>query len=232
MLVYLVSGVEERKEMSLTNGNKIKLEKSLPTLHIGLDHIDLESLSRIANLKCKIALSEDDDFVKKISKGPQLVKKLLEDGHIIYGVNTGLGENCGAMVEPQLIKEYPNHIIQFHGCALGSLFSREETRAITAARLISLAKGNSGVRMELLKYLACLLQHDILPRIPQEGSVGASGDLSHLSYIGAVICGYRTVDYLGEVMKASEALETVKRMKLTCPHSEFSLFAYRLVWSH
>lgn len=171
---------------------------ALPTKFIGLDHVDLESIGEISDLKCQITLSEDEEFVKKVSKGLQIVKKLIEEGHVIYGVTTGVGENSSAIVEPELMEELQNHTIQFHGCALGPLFSAKETRAIVAARLISLAKGNSGVGMELLKYLACLLQHDILPRIPQEGSVGASGDLSHLSYIGAVICGYRTVDYLGE----------------------------------
>ncbi|KAG4067528.1 hypothetical protein HA402_005300 [Bradysia odoriphaga] len=182
---------------------------SVPTKYIGLNHIDLETIGQIAEMKCKIALSDDASFVSKIAKGPKLVKKLLAEGREIYGVTTGLGGKCGTAVEPKLIEQYPNHVIQFNGCALGSLFSPEETRAIIAARLVSLAKGNSGVRMELLQALASLLQHDLLPRIPQEGSVGASGDLSHLSYIGAVICGFRTVDYLGKVMTASEALQIV-----------------------
>lgn len=184
---------------------------SLPTNYIGLSHIDLETICQIADLKCKIALSDDDDFVDKISKGPQVVKKLLAEGQVIYGVSTGVGDNCGTAVEPDLIKEYPNHLIQVHGCAMGSLFSSKETRAIIATRLISLAKGNSGVGMELLQSIARLLQHDILPRIPQEGSVGASGDLSHLSYIGAVVSGFRTVEYLGKVMKATDALEMVSK---------------------
>lgn len=184
---------------------------SLPKKYIGLSHVDLESLSQIANLKCKIDLSEDEEFVNKIIKGPQVMKKLLEEGQVIYGVTTGVGASGGVPVEEELTKELPNHVIQFHGCALGSLFSSTETRAIIAARLISLAKGNSGVSMQLLQALTWLLQYDILPRIPQEGSVGASGDLSHLSYIGAVICGHRTVEYLGKVMNASEALEMVRR---------------------
>lgn len=183
---------------------------SLPTIYIGLSHIDLETIGQIADKKCKIALSDDVDFVNKINLGPQIVKKLIAEGKVIYGVTTGLGENCGSVVEAELMQEYPNRMIQFHGCALGTLFPSDETRAIVAARLISLAKGNSGIRMELLRAIINLLQYDILPRIPQEGSVGASGDLSHLSYIGAVICGYRTVEYLGKVMKASEALEMVR----------------------
>lgn len=179
--------------------------------YIGLNHVDLETIGQIAIRNCEVQLSDDKEFVDKINKGPEVVKELLAKGHIIYGVSTGVGDNCGVHVNPELIKEYPNHIIRFHGCALGALFPTDETRAIIATRLISLAKGNSGVRMELLRAILSLLQHDILPRIPQEGSVGASGDLSHLSYIGAVICGYRNVDYLGKTMEASKALEMVRR---------------------
>lgn len=80
-------------------------------------------------------------------------------------------------------------------------------------RLISLARGNSGVRLELLAQLTALLRHDVLPRIPQEGSVGASGDLSHLSYIGAVISGHRDVLYHGQVMPADAALAKVHKLE-------------------
>lgn len=186
---------------------------ALPTIHIGLQNISIQNIGDLANLKSNIRLSDDPEFVRKISLGPQILKKLLHEGHVIYGVTTGLGENCRVAVAPELLREYPNHVIRFHGCALGPLFSSAETRAIVAARLVSLAKGNSGISLELLECLAGLLKHDVLPRIPQEGSVGASGDLSHLSYIGAVICGYRTVHYKGLVMEASEALNKVIRVR-------------------
>lgn len=184
---------------------------SLPVKQIGLNDITLEDIGELANLKTQIILSDDEHFVKKITKGTEIVKMLLAQGHKIYGVTTGIGSNSNVNVEPALFKELPYHLVLVNGCALGSLFSPKETRSIIAARLISLAKGNSGVSMELLDSLVCLLKHDILPRIPQEGSVGASGDLSHLSYIGAVICGFRTVDYMGQVMEASKALEIVSK---------------------
>lgn len=63
--------------------------------------------------------------------------------------------------------------------------------------------------MEVLDQLTALLKHDILPRIPSQGSVGASGDLSHLSYIGAAISGFRDVLYEGKIMSAAKALELV-----------------------
>jgi len=84
--------------------------------------------------------------------------------------------------------------------------SPEETRAVLATRLASLSQGMSGVSMTLLEQLAALLQHDILPLIPAEGSVGASGDLTPLSYVAAVLCGEREVLYQGERCMAADAL--------------------------
>ncbi|KAJ6641306.1 Histidine ammonia-lyase [Pseudolycoriella hygida] len=193
---------------------------SLPIKYIGNGLINLETICQIAERRCEIALSEDSEFVNKILKGPQVLKELIEGGKVIYGVTTGIGENCGAAVEQEIMNEYPNKILRVHGCALGPLFTSTETRAIVAARLLSLAQGNSGIRMELLKAIIALLQHDILPRIPQEGSVGASGDLSHLSYIGAVVCGYRSVEYLGTVMEASEALKLAGLEPITLQNKE------------
>ncbi|MFU8788611.1 MAG: HAL/PAL/TAL family ammonia-lyase, partial [Methylobacter sp.] len=81
---------------------------------------------------------------------------------------------------------------------LGEHFDAAQTRAILAARLTSLARGYSGVRYRLLQQLADCLTQDILPIIPQEGSVGASGDLTPLSYVAAVLCGEREVFYQGQ----------------------------------
>lgn len=77
-----------------------------------------------------------------------------------------------------------------------------------------MAKGNSGVRLELLQQLAAMISQNVLPLIPQEGSVGASGDLSLLSYIGATISGFRDVKYNGTTMKADVALAKANFLEL------------------
>jgi histidine ammonia-lyase len=87
----------------------------------------------------------------------------------------------------------PLNLLRFHGVGTGRALSEQESAAVVALRLISLARGYSGVRIELLERLAALLNHRILPRIPEEGSVGASGDLTPLSYLAAVIVGEREV---------------------------------------
>ncbi len=96
-------------------------------------------------------------------------------------------------VPPELVPELPRHLYTYHGVGLGQIFGPEETRAILAARLQSLVQGFSGVSLPLLRQLERLLTEDLLPVIPQEGSVGASGDLTPLSYVAAVLCGEREV---------------------------------------
>jgi histidine ammonia-lyase len=104
------------------------------------------------------------------------------------------------------VDELPQHLYTYHGCGLGAPFTPEQTRAILAVRLASLCRGQSGVSMELLRALAGLLEHDVLPVIPSEGSVGASGDLTPLSYVAAVLCGEREVWRDGQPVPAAEAL--------------------------
>ena len=83
--------------------------------------------------------------------------------------------------------------MRFHGCGTGPILDETEAAAVVAIRLACLAKGRSGVRVELLERLCDLLNQRILPRIPERGSVGASGDLTPLSYLVAALVGEREV---------------------------------------
>ena len=106
----------------------------------------------------------------------------------------------------ELLAELPAQLTRYHGCGLGRHLDAGETRAVLLARLVSLAQGYSAVRFELLEALGALLNHDILPRIPAEGSVGASGDLTPLSYVAAVLMGEREVLSGDGCRPAAEAL--------------------------
>lgn len=127
------------------------------------------------------------------------VQKLLDENHIIYGVNTGYGNSCTVSVSKELVDELPSHLVRYHCTGLGRHFDDASTRALLTARIVSLTKGFSAVRLELLNQLVLLLQNDVLPLVPEEGSVGASGDLTPLSYVAAVLCGERKVRFKGQV---------------------------------
>jgi histidine ammonia-lyase len=144
-------------------------------------------------------------FEKNRAAREHLARRLAED-EPVYGVTTGFGDSCETKVSGRLIRELPKNLFRFHGCGLGDPFRPDQTRAILLARLLSLASGYSGVRPEVLENLSALFRKDILPLIPTRGSVGASGDLTPLSYIAATLAGEATVLFANEVREASAVL--------------------------
>jgi histidine ammonia-lyase len=168
--------------------------------------LQIEDVVDIANGAARAVLSDDVAFRVAIARGADFLDRLLREDGTIYGVTTGYGDSCTVTVPADLVAELPHHLYTYHGCGLGEYFTPAQARAILAARLASLTKGYSGVSIELLEQIVRLLDHDLLPVIPCEGSVGASGDLTPLSYLAAVLCGEREVWRNGEQMPAAPAL--------------------------
>lgn len=170
--------------------------------------LTIEDVVDLAHRRARAELSSDPVFRADIQQGADFVERVLREDGVIYGVTTGYGDSCTVIVPPELVAELPEQLYTYHGCGLGAHLTPPQTRAVLATRLVSLAQGFSGVSIALLEQLTALLQHDILPLIPAEGSVGASGDLTPLSYVAAVMCGNRDVMYRGESMPAQRALES------------------------
>jgi histidine ammonia-lyase len=166
----------------------------------------LEDIVDIARGSARAELSPDPVFRAAIARGADFLDRLLREDGTIYGVTTGYGDSCTVAVPPELVAELPHHLYTYHGCGLGSYLTPAQTRAVMAVRLASLSKGFSGVSIELLEQIARLLDAGLLPLIPSEGSVGASGDLTPLSYLAAVLCGEREVWRDGVEVPAAQAL--------------------------
>ena len=168
--------------------------------------LQIEQINAIAHARSKAVLSSDPAFRRRIQRGADFLDRLLKEDGVVYGVTTGYGDSCTVEIPPELIAELPHHLYAYHGCGAGRSLTEVETRAVLACRLASLSQGLSGVSWKLLKQLEHLLEHDILPVIPAEGSVGASGDLTPLSYVAAVLCGERNVMWKGQIVPAAQAL--------------------------
>lgn len=176
------------------------------TVRFDRDRLTIEDIVDIAQGRANAELSPDPAFRAAIARGADFLDRLLREDGNVYGVTTGYGDSCTVAVPPELVAELPHHLYTYHGCGLGEFFDPAQTRAILAARLASLAKGFSGVSVELLLQITRLLDAGLLPQIPSEGSVGASGDLTPLSYLAAVMCGEREVWRNGQVVCAAVAL--------------------------
>ncbi|GAA5215089.1 aromatic amino acid ammonia-lyase [Corallincola platygyrae] len=173
------------------------MSKVVNEVVFGADRITIEDVVAISQQSSKVAFTQDSKFWKRVDSGVEFLERLLEEDGAIYGVTTGYGDSCTVEVPASLVPELPLHLTRFHGCGLGEYFSKFETRAILACRLSSLAQGYSGVSRDLLNLLKEFINQDVLPLIPQEGSVGASGDLTPLSYVAAALVGERDA-YDGE----------------------------------
>jgi len=170
------------------------------SLTINSEHIGYNDLSH-AN---KVVISNEVPFRKRLEDSHQFLLDEIAKGKPIYGVTTGYGEsgkNYSAFEEAQ---ELQKNLYRFHGCGVGEALSHDECKRILLIRLTSLSKGYSGITADLLERMALLYNMDIIPRIPSQGSVGASGDLTPLSYIAAVVAGEREVYYKGEERRTAE----------------------------
>lgn len=183
-------------------------------IRFGAGRLTIEDVIAIAD-GAPAAMNQDAVFTAKIDRGVAFLERLLLDDGVIYGVTTGYGDSCTVAIPPELVPELPLHLTRFHGCGLGEHLTQHQARAVLATRLCSLSQGVSGVSHELLNQMVTLINQGISPYIPQEGSVGASGDLTPLSYLAAALVGEREVIYRDAVRPTAEVFAELGITPLT-----------------
>jgi histidine ammonia-lyase len=175
-------------------------------LRIGSGPVTIEQLLAAARGELRVTLEGDAKFRERLEAGRRALAGALADGRPVYGVTTGVGASVGTEVPAEERRQMALNLLRFHGCGTGRLLDEEAAAAVVVARLVSLARGYSAVRPALLERLCALLERRILPCIPEEGSVGASGDLTPLSYLAALLVGEREAWVGGQVVPSAEAL--------------------------
>jgi histidine ammonia-lyase len=189
-------------------------------IRIGETRVNHKDVARVARGELPVDLTELATWHDRMSRSRQAVETRARSGEPFYGVNTGFGASVVNTVAVEYGTNLVANLFRFHGCGVGPLFRPEESRAILVARLSQLAVGWTGIRVETLHAMVKLLQHDIIPCIPELGSVGASGDLTPMSYVAAVLSGEREVVFRGAVCPSAEALAAVGIEPLTLQHKE------------
>lgn len=169
--------------------------------------LTIEDVCDVALENEEVSLPEDKEFWKTLEDSRKFLMDYISTGVPTYGVTTDFGDSCANQISVEKAGELQRDIVAYHGIGLGAKFDRETGRAVILARLNGNVKGgHSAIRPELAKMMVSLLNHDIIPVIPQLGSVGASGDLTPLSYLAAVIMGERDVYYKEKIVPAKDAL--------------------------
>ena len=173
---------------------------------VGRTPLSARAVVELARDRAQLVLDPDPEYRARVRRGADAVRELVARGDTLYGVTSGFGDSCDQSVAPALALELQRNLVRYHGCGTGPALPDDEALAVVAVRLASLARGWSGVREELLEALVGLVRARVVPRIPARGSVGASGDLTPLSYVAAVLCGDREARFEGEELPAAEAL--------------------------
>ena len=124
----------------------------------------------------------------------------------VYGVNTGFGKLASLRIAPEDTATLQRNLILSHCCGVGEPISRRHARLMMVLKLLSLGRGASGVRWQLVELLEQMLERGVTPLVPTQGSVGASGDLAPLAHMTAVIIGHGQAEVQGRVMPGAEAL--------------------------
>lgn len=168
--------------------------------------LTLQEIIDVARGTRGIRISSSPDFALAIKRSQDVLDSALDKGTPVYGVNTGYGKSCGKRMAVEVAIRNGSNLIRFHGCGTGGYLGIGEIRAAMVTRILCFSRGYSGTSMELIARLAEFLNRGITPLVPCEGSVGASGDLTPLSYIAAALAGEGEVHYHDATMKASEAL--------------------------
>jgi histidine ammonia-lyase len=177
---------------------------------IGEGPVSVAGIIAVARRGVPVRLSGGDAFRERMERSRAVMYAAIEADVPVYGVTTGYGKSCGNRLRKRSVLNGGANLMRFHGCGTGEPLGVEETRAAMLCRLLCLARGYSGVSIPLMEHLAALLNAGITPVVPCEGSVGASGDLTPLSYILAVLAGEREAFYGGERMPAGRALRKAK----------------------
>jgi phenylalanine ammonia-lyase len=175
-------------------------------VHLDLDgaSLTIKDAARLARHGGRVTLAPE--AARRIQATRELKRDLIAREIPIYGVTTGFGDSAHRQIAPEKAAALQQNMLRFLGAGTGQIASPEVTRATMLFRANCLAKGNSGVRLELVERLLELLNHDVLPLIPERGSCGASGDLIPLSYVGRALAGETEVLYEGELREAADVL--------------------------
>ena len=173
-------------------------------LLINGNNLTLDDLRHVIHQQREVAAA--DDARQKVAASRAVVDKIVQQNRLAYGVTTGVGKLSDVRIEPAQNRQLQVNLIRSHSAGVGEPLSQEETRAMMLLRANALAKGYSGVRLELIAMLCAMLNQGVHPVIPSQGSVGASGDLAPLAHLALAMIGEGEATFHGERLLSAEAL--------------------------
>ena len=188
----------------LSEANKRNITPATP-LHIDGNSLTIEDVERVALLKNRVSLS--DRAMTQLNHSRKAVEDVVKSGAPVYGITTGFGKFKDVTINPEDTEKLQRNLLLSHAAGVGPNFDTPVVRAALLLRANALAKGFSGVRPQLVTLLLDLLNKEVHPCVPEQGSLGASGDLAPLAHLALVLIGEGKAEYKGQTLTGKKALE-------------------------
>ncbi len=167
-------------------------------------NLSVEDVWDVAHNHRSVALSAK--AIQKIQRARDVIEKAIAEKRTIYGVNTGFGKLSDVHISDDKIVDLQINLLKSHSAGVGKPIPEAFVRAIMVIKINSLARGFSGVRVELVQLLVDMLNHGVHPVVPEKGSVGASGDLAPLAHLSIVLIGRGEAIFQGKRLPGADAL--------------------------
>ena len=164
------------------------------------------SLDDLARVYAGATLELDPSYWPDVEAAAAIVAKAAQGAEPVYGINTGFGKLASKRIPPDQTAQLQRNLILSHCCGVGPVTPEAVVRLMMALKIISLGRGASGVRREIIEQLQAMLARGVCPFVPQQGSVGASGDLAPLAHMTAVMIGEGQAFVDGRLVPGREAL--------------------------
>ncbi|MCL2519978.1 MAG: histidine ammonia-lyase [Spirochaetaceae bacterium] len=177
--------------------------------------LKLKDVAAVARQNHKVQLSEGAKAA--INKSREYVDRLVDEGRTVYGITTGFGEFSKVSISKDQTELLQRNLIVSHACGIGKHLPAESVRALMLLRINALTQGFSGVRLETIQGFVDMLNAEVIPAVPEKGSLGASGDLAPLSHVVLPLLGLGEAYYKGELMPGAKAMQLagIKTITLT-----------------
>lgn len=177
----------------------------MKTFKYGEDYLKSSLAIAIAKGEIKGILSPDT--IARIQKSAAYVQKIVDKGEVVYGINTGFGPLCTTLINADDTRKLQENILKSHAVGVGEPIDKELSKLMLILKAHALGKGYSGVQLSTVERIIWHIEHDVIPVVPKQGSVGASGDLAPLSHLFLPLIGLGKVYYKGEIKNTAEILQ-------------------------
>ena len=170
----------------------------------GIDTFTISDIMAILDDPKKAKLTKESK--QKILQSQQTVQQIVASDRTVYGINTGFGPLCDVKISEEETAQLQHNLIISHAVGVGKPIAKELSKVMMISKIHALSKGFSGVSLEVIERLIFMLQEDIIPVVPEQGSVGASGDLAPLAHLVLPLLGLGKVWQNNEIRNTADVL--------------------------